>query len=296
MPAKRGDGAGAAEHLHLAALDAARDMVARLESRQRVADLAQHGGIGLLGDGAAVVAVAERHDAMGQRDVVEHLRRMARVARQAQPHQLGRAAADVEDDGEGRAAVEQRRAAGDHQPRLLVAGDDLDGNAGLGAHPLQELVAVLRAPAGLGADRAREGHPAPRHLAGADRERLEGAVHGGVRKPVALGEPLAEPDDAGEGVDDAEAAPGPPGHQKAAVVGPEVDRRERLPYLGTTCDSLRNHRHPGLERGCGGALQRVLLQAWAGPRGPRKHHAEADFSPGAATGNSPQPALKRSNG
>ena len=71
-------------------------------------------------------------------------------------HQLGRAAADVEDQRRPIAGLEQLVAAQDGEPRFLRGLDDVEHDAGLVAHPLGELAAVGGTAAGFGGDRARE--------------------------------------------------------------------------------------------------------------------------------------------
>ena len=72
-------------------------------------------------------------------------------------HQFGRAAANVEDQGRAVAGLEQPVAAEHGEPRLLLRRDDLEADAGLAPHPLDEMAAVDGAAAGLGRDRAGRG-------------------------------------------------------------------------------------------------------------------------------------------
>ena len=57
-------------------------------------------------------------------------------------------------------------------------------------------------------------------------ERRDGAVHGASDEPAVAAQPLAEPDDAAEAVDHAEAGIGRGADQQPAIIGAEVDRRE----------------------------------------------------------------------
>ena len=75
------------------------------------------------------------------------------------------------------AVLEQDVAAEHRQPRFLLRADHVERDAGLVAHPLDELGAVARAAAGLGGDRAGEVDVAAAQLVGADLERAERAVH-----------------------------------------------------------------------------------------------------------------------
>ncbi len=121
---------------------------------------------------------------------------------QAQPAQFRGAAADIEDDGLGDIAVEQRRAALEGEIGLLAGGDDVEGDAGLVADAVDEAAAILRPAAGFGGDGARQAHPAALHLGRTDLERLDGAVHRFGGQAAALRDALAQPDDARKRVDD----------------------------------------------------------------------------------------------
>ena len=120
--------------------------------------------------------------------------------------------------------VDQRGAARDRELGLRLAVDDLDVEAGLGAHALQEFGAVVGKPAGLGGDQAGAGDAVPLDLGRADLQRLDGALDGRLRQPAAGRHALAEADDARERVDHLEAAPRRAGHQQAAIVGAEIER------------------------------------------------------------------------
>src|SRR5581483_932670 len=103
----------------------------------------------------------------------------------AQPDDLGRAAADIEDDRVRKTRVEQRRAAGHHQPRLLRGRDDLDVDTDLVADPREKLAAIDRAPACLGRNVTAEQYLAVVDLAGAYPQRLDRARHRGLGQPAA---------------------------------------------------------------------------------------------------------------
>ena len=70
-------------------------------------------------------------------------------------HQLGRAAADVEDQRRAVAGLEQLVAAEHGEPRFFLRGDDVEHDAGLAPHALDEIAAVGGAAARFGRDRAR---------------------------------------------------------------------------------------------------------------------------------------------
>src|SRR6185437_6935271 len=120
-------------------------------------------------------------------------------------------------------AVEQRRAAGDGEPRLLLAADRLDGDAGRVLDAAEEGRAIAGAPARLGRNVPRLRHAAMGDLPGADLERLQRAQHRRLGEDAAGAQPLAEPHDAREGVDDAEATRRAAGDEQAAIVGAEVE-------------------------------------------------------------------------
>src|ERR1700675_824521 len=90
----------------------------------------------------------------------------------AQPDDLGRAAADIEDQRVRNARVQERRAAGDDQPGLLGPRDDLELDPDLLAHPVEKRGAIVGAAAGLGRNIAAGGDRALADLAGAHPERL----------------------------------------------------------------------------------------------------------------------------
>ena len=145
------------------------------------------------------------------------------------PDELRRAAADVEEDDAGGVRVDQRGAAGDGEPRLGLARDDLEREAGLLADAVDELRAVLGRAAGLGGDQPGAGDVAVGELGAADLERLDGADHRRLAEAAVGADPLAEPDDAREGVDDAEAVVARRGDQQAAIVGAEIERGVERP-------------------------------------------------------------------
>ena len=69
----------------------------------------------------------------------------------------------------------------------------------------QEFGAVRGRAAGLGRDQPRARHAAVAHLVAADAQRLDGAPDRGLAQAAGRCDALAEPDDARERVDDAEA-------------------------------------------------------------------------------------------
>ena len=63
------------------------------------------------------------------------------------------------------------------------------------------------------------------HLGAADAQRLDRAHDRGIAQPARAGDPLAQPDDAREGIDDAKAVARGARHQQTAIVGAEIERR-----------------------------------------------------------------------
>ena len=176
----------------------------------------------------------------------------------AQPDDLGRAAANIEYDRIRKTRVQQRRAAGYDQPRLLGGRDDLDLDPDLVAHARQEVVAIDGAPARLGRDIAADRDLALTDLAGAYPQSLDRARHGRLGQSAARREPLAKPDDPRKRIDDPEPAGAAPRNQQPAIVRTEIERsvarwdrpcgrRKRAPSRtpsGAAC-SARNIAGPG---------------------------------------------------
>ena len=146
-------------------------------------------------------------------------------AHAAEPHQLRRAAADVEQDHALRRRIDQRRAAGRGKPRLGLAIDDLELDADL---------ARARAPgircrssaarqASVAISRARV-TPRLRILSRQTRSASTARTIAASLSTARAGDALAEPDDAGERIDDAEAVARRARHQQPAVVGAEIER------------------------------------------------------------------------
>ena len=101
---------------------------------------------------------------------------------------------------------------------ISSSSPDLLGDAGA------EFGAVDRGAAGLGGDQARAGDAAVAHLVAADGQRLDRARDRGVADAAGRRDALAQPDDAGERVDDAEAVAGRARDQQPAIVGAEIER------------------------------------------------------------------------
>jgi hypothetical protein len=256
----RGHRARRAEHVQ--AVDAA---IRGGEAIDVGRDFLDHGRKQFAAHGHAAVALGKRHHADRDRGPGANLRvrrAIARGQRRAEQHQLGGAAADVEQDDALGMRIDQRRAAGGGEPRLGLAVDDFQLDADLGPHAVEEVDAVGRGPAGFGGDQARPGDAAIAHLGAADAQRLDRAHDRGLAQPARGGDALAQPDDARERVDDAEAVAGRARHQKPAVVGAEVERRigraGRIPPLRAVLARVPIGRPPPPARPPGAPVWRAV--------------------------------------
>ena len=122
--------------------------------------------------------------------------------------------------------IGERRAAGDGEIGLGAAVDDLELEAELVAHPGDEGRAVLGEPAGLGGDEpGAQRRAGPRSLSRQIRSASRVRSIAPSLRLLPCAEALAEPHDAREGIDDAEAEMRRLGDEQAAIVGAEVERR-----------------------------------------------------------------------
>jgi hypothetical protein len=154
----------------------------------------------------------------------DRLRRPApRRLRPGEQHQLGGAAADVEQDDAAGLRVHQRGAAGGGEVGLGLTVDDLELDADPLADNAEELGTVLGGAAGFGSDQPGAGHGPVAHLVPAHAERRNRAGDRGVGQPPGRRDAFAQPDDPGERVDHAKAVAGWPRDQQAAIVGAEVE-------------------------------------------------------------------------
>ena len=164
-----------------------------------------------------------------------HAEALGHVARIAE-RELRAAAAGVEDDQRA-ARLQTRRGGQIGQPGLLVAGDDLDGDAAASLHGRDELGGVrCDAQAGRtdGGDRLR---PGARRVLGHARDRLGRARHGRRSQPSGPLEVLAEARHLGT---IGERLPRPVGgvlgEQELDGVGADVDDRD--PPRAEPCEDL----------------------------------------------------------
>ena len=188
--------AGTAEHLDLAGADLAADAVLALEGLKCGLGLGDHGAVDRRRHLDAAKPLGEGDDAERQGDRAEDLRHTVAGAMPAQPHDLGRAAADIEDERVRNARMQQRRAAGDDEPGLLGGGDDLELDADLVAHAVEKLGAILGAAAGFGCDITAGHDLALAELAGADPQGLDRPRHRRLGEPAGGREALTQTHDA----------------------------------------------------------------------------------------------------
>ncbi|CDX57779.1 hypothetical protein MPL3365_280047 [Mesorhizobium plurifarium] len=241
--------AGRAEQMEIGAGQHVREPVATVEGLQPHGHIVDHGGKGLARDSAAAEALGERDDADGQRrpgdDVVGEPRRTP--SGQVDQRDFRRAAADIEQHYALRVALDQRAAAGNGKASLGLAVDDLELQPGLALDAIQKLDTVGGRAAGLGGDQPGFPDLAVAQLLAADLQRLDRAVHRGLAEPAAGGQPLAQPDDARESVDDAKlAVTARHRDQQPAIVGAEVERGKDRQFRSRR--TLRG-RQPWLDRG-----------------------------------------------
>src|SRR5690606_32550393 len=140
---------------------------------------------------------------------------------------FGGAAANVEEHDAPRIALDERAAARYGKARLGLPVDDLEPETRLSFHPRKEVGSVDGRPAGFGGDQpGTEQRPRP-DLVRADLQCFYAAAHRRIAQPPRSGQPLAETNDAGERVDDAElAGAGRYRDEQPAVVGPQIQRGE----------------------------------------------------------------------
>ena len=83
--------------------------------------------------------------------------------------------------------------------------DDFQTKPGLFRNPVNEFRPVRRKAAGLRRNQALARDLVPFQLVGADAQRLDGALHGGIIQAAMTAQPLAQPNDARKGIDHLEA-------------------------------------------------------------------------------------------
>ena len=219
---QRRHGARGAEQVHAVEVAA---MLGR-ERRDVAGNLLHHARIGFLRHVAAAVMLRQCHHAERDRHpALDAWLTWLAAGIALDPHQLGRAAADIEQDGATAPGVEQRRAADHRKRRLGLAVDHFEPDAGLGLDAIPKAIGVRGRAAGLGRDQAKAAGLPGLDLVAADRERGNGALDRRFADAAGGGDALAQPDDAGKGIDHAKAVAGRTGDQEPAIIGAEVERR-----------------------------------------------------------------------
>ncbi len=143
--------------------------------------------------------------------------------------------------------------------RLSLAVDNLEFDAEAFPHLVDEFRPIDGGAARFRRDGAGAGDAARDHLVAADAQGFERAVDRRLAEPSAGRQALAEPHDAGKGVDDAKSIGGRPRDEQPAIVGPEVKRgigrrtaaarprngpRRVVPRIGSCQQSLRQNQTP----------------------------------------------------
>ena len=136
-----------------------------------------------------------------------------------EPNQLRGATTDVEQDHAFGRRIDQWRAAGRGKPSLALAIDNFKLDADLVADALEKFEAVAGGAAGLGRNQPRTGDAAVTHLGAADPQRIDRTQDRGLAQTAGAGDALAEPDDARERIDHAEAVTRRTRHQEPTIVG-----------------------------------------------------------------------------
>src|SRR5262249_17900160 len=126
-----------------------------------------------------------------------------RIGGKPQATDFRRAATDVEDEGAGGFRGQKRRAARESERGFFATGNDFELDAGLPPGTSDECLTVARTSAGFGGNSPGMADAVTAHLAGADAQGFDGAVHGRFGQCASRIDALAQTDDAGEGIDDA---------------------------------------------------------------------------------------------
>ena len=111
------------------------------------------------------------------------------------PDQLGRAAADIEQDRAAPLRVEQRRATDHGKRRFGLAIDHFEPDAGLARNTGAKAVGIGGGAAGLGCDQPQAVGLAVADLLAADAQRREGAVDRRLADGTGCRNAFAEPYD-----------------------------------------------------------------------------------------------------
>ena len=199
-----------------------------------------------------------------------------RGTRASEPYQFRRAAADVEQDDAARPADRSAGCSRWPRARASVSRSTISSSMPTFSRTRARKSAPFAAArhASVAIRRARV-TPRLLHLVAADGERIERALDRGFAQHARRRDALAQPDDAGERVDDAKAVVGRPGDQEAAIVGAEIERR--IGAARPSCrDSWRACRRPRRPHG-----RAPVLAARTGPGAKPRASSSIDAVPAA---------------
>ncbi len=197
---ERRDGAAGADEADAAGADLLADAMHPVEGEQMGRHLLHHRVEAFLGEAGGTGALRQGDDAERQGDIADQLRhggagRAAAAGRDADPGDLGAAAADVEEQGAAVRLLQQRGAGFHRQLGFLARRDGAGAEAGLGLDPGEEGGAVGGAAAGFGgdglelADGGALPHPRRFRRPMGDRRRRRGEIldpHGFQRRMAAV--------------------------------------------------------------------------------------------------------------
>src|SRR5215213_9415553 len=141
-----------------------------------------------------------------------------------QPHQFGRAAADVENENLVGPLIDEGFGTGDRQAGFGFTVDDLELETCLGVNPGDELRAVLSNATGFRGNEPPPRDLSPNELVGADAERLDRSRHGAVAEPARQACAFAEANDPGKGIDNGESGQARLRQEQPAIVGAKIER------------------------------------------------------------------------
>ena len=143
-----------------------------------------------------------------------------------EPAELGRAAADIDDQHRFGPIVEKVDAALNRQPGFFDRVDDAQAKPRSLADAFDKGGAIVRLPTGLGGDghQARRLDALLRHALPAEDQRVIRPLHGPLIETPGARQAFPQPNDAAERIDNPKSVPRRAGDQQAAVIGPKIER------------------------------------------------------------------------
>ncbi len=141
------------------------------------------------------------------------------------PHQFGRAAANIHHQQLFGAGTDQRRAGHHRQARLFLGLDDVQGQPGLAAYLTDEFLCVAGPAASFGRHQPHPPHLAAFQLLLTDPQRLNRARHGRARQPPGPFQPGSQLDRLGKAVNHMKPTALWLGNQHAARIRTQIQRR-----------------------------------------------------------------------